>query len=361
MKNLEEQLKKLPRKKLRVKANFKIRIKIYILIAREKFKDLSKIKSSRVLVFNKSVSFSLIIIIVFTSTSMYAYASESVTLGHALYPIKKGIEEAEKGISITDDAKAKVYSKMSERRLDEAMELSEKKEGGVNLVKTINEAAGDMEKHITLIRDSNKILSEDFYDTKIKKLEAVAGNVGMEADEEVIDSVAIILDEIKGYKNKDNEKKEYSAEEVEVMIESVKESLDNEEYREESEKLFKRVEEKFNKAEEAMQEGENKKAEGLIKATEAILNNAKHFIKYEERSINEDERKDDDDKEKQEEVKGIKLKNEIKYNENGDGKESGDKEKKDISRREKGQTENEEQKDEDEQKDESKEDLEDAL
>lgn len=358
MKNLEEQLKKLPRQRLRFLANFKMRMKLYPLAVKEKFSQILYFPPSRALFLNKSVSVSLVVIIVFTSTSMYSYASDYVAVGHTLYPIKKGIEETEKAISITDSSKVKVYSKMSERRLDEAMKLSEKKEGGVNLVKTINEAVRDIEKHMILVKSSDKILNEDFYDAKIKKMETVAGNVGIEANEEVIDSVAIVLNEIRSYKTKNNEKKEYSLEEVEIMIEDVKEGLDNEEYKEESEKFFKRVEEKINKAEEALRDGENKKAEGLMKATEAILNNAKHFIKYEEKTINKNECEDCDDKdEKQEGVRGIKLKNESEYNEKRGEEKPEDKEEKDMSRNEKQEIKiKEERKEEYEEKDEPEED-----
>ena len=209
--NLIKQLNKLPKEKLKRRKDYSIRLNLYKLIIRNKTRELEKVFIPKQFKFVPAIAVILLIILV--SVPGYAYASSKVTQGHALYPIKKGIETIEISLAQSDIAKVKKYVKMAERRLDEAETLSGKDNSEENMVNTINEA---MENSFEADLELGNIFSEK----EIEKMEKVidkakaeqgillatiAQNVGVTASETVIDSVALALETTNAGKNNKEE------------------------------------------------------------------------------------------------------------------------------------------------------------
>jgi hypothetical protein len=61
-------------------------------------------------------------------TGVYAYESPDVVEGHALYPVKQGIEGIEGRLAFTSAQKARFHAKMMHRRLREAEHLVDRQE-----------------------------------------------------------------------------------------------------------------------------------------------------------------------------------------------------------------------------------------
>lgn len=68
----------------------------------------------------RMVAVPLTVVVVLAASGTYAYASDGVTAGHALYPVKRGIEEVEATLAPTALLKARVRLKQAERRVREA-------------------------------------------------------------------------------------------------------------------------------------------------------------------------------------------------------------------------------------------------
>lgn len=66
-----------------------------------------------------------LVLLVTTGTGVYAYASPGVGDGHALYPMKRGIEGIEKKFAASPEARVQFHMKMMDRRLDEVDKLDE--------------------------------------------------------------------------------------------------------------------------------------------------------------------------------------------------------------------------------------------
>jgi len=121
MDNLDKLLSALPKNKLRRRADFKIKFRLYRLIFLNKLEtafDFSALNKGWVLAFG--------VLLIFSTTSVYAYASDDVIPGNQLYPLKIAIEKIEQKIAVTPVAKIETYNKLSARRLQEAVVLSEK-------------------------------------------------------------------------------------------------------------------------------------------------------------------------------------------------------------------------------------------
>ena len=138
--------------------------------------------------------------------SGFAYASEEVTQGNILYPLKRFMENVEIGFPKSAAAKIKTYEKLADRRLDEAKVLS--KQNGPdtknNLVDTIKEAidlsgqASNLNFN-TQSENNAKIISQS-EDQQINKLDEVAKNIGLSGDDKIIDALTLAFDNIKNKK-----------------------------------------------------------------------------------------------------------------------------------------------------------------
>ncbi len=67
-----------------------------------------------------AVPLTVVVVLAASGTSAYAYANDGVTEGHALYPVKRGIEEVEATLAPTALLKAHVRLRQAERRVREA-------------------------------------------------------------------------------------------------------------------------------------------------------------------------------------------------------------------------------------------------
>jgi len=125
MENFEKYISDLPKAKLSVKADRKIKFRLYKLIALSKLEDIFSVFSLRSITFNRGVALAFgMLVVIFSATSFYAYASNAVIPGSSLYPIKIAIEKIEQKIAVSNTAKIANYEKISNRRLEEAVSLS---------------------------------------------------------------------------------------------------------------------------------------------------------------------------------------------------------------------------------------------
>jgi len=204
MDNLEKQLNKLPKAHLSKKGDLKIRLRLYFFLGSEK---LALIKRSMV-AHKVSVSSAALIIFILSLIIIvpsYAYANENVIPGHLLYPIKRGLENIELNMSDSPEEKAETYVKLADRRLAEAKVMGELNENKVEpkvLANTINEAVemdNKAKEEINLVKESKKASKvrsavDKAQEQQVKKLVDIAQTVSIEAEEEVLDSVAMALE-----------------------------------------------------------------------------------------------------------------------------------------------------------------------
>jgi hypothetical protein len=122
MDNLERQLKNLPRKRLSLRADMRIKSKLYILTWKKYYSGFALPNLSKLRLV--PITASILLVILATSIPAYAYSSPSVTKGTPLYPIKRVIENAQIAISSGPANKAKTYAIITQRRLDEARYIS---------------------------------------------------------------------------------------------------------------------------------------------------------------------------------------------------------------------------------------------
>lgn len=348
MYDLEKQLKKLPRVKLRFGANMKIQLKLRVLLWQRKFAQLSnilpiqKIRLVPVIV--------VIILCLFIILPSYAYASSSVTRGHILYPVKQAIEKVEINFSRSATAKVKTYEKLASRRLAEAEVLSQpeiEEEVNVALVETVNEAvrlgskAQETVKQIPSAVEAEEVQSVIVaaQDKQERALVRIAEQVGIDASETVLDSVALAfqmttksLQETKKWpaisssaadkvladeeatsteegmvqkpakssvlskpstpsfsKASSTESARQSFNQLKQDISVLKEDLTDNEFKpKDIQTLYNRLEEKVKKVEDAINNDKFDDAQGLMRTTKALTNNAKHFMKQQ----NNTEKKD---------------------------------------------------------------------
>ena len=163
MDNLEKILNNLPKPKLNFWAGLKIKTKIYFHLAWRHFNIFPGALTPKKLIFSRAFAALLIIFVIFSGTSLYAYSDNNVTIGHALYPIKRIMESAEQTISYTDSLKASTYQKFSQRRLEEALSLSAenlknsrsavKNRTSLDIQKNINEAVNNISSAINSAND----------------------------------------------------------------------------------------------------------------------------------------------------------------------------------------------------------------
>ena len=210
MNNLEQQLNKLPKGRLRPIANLKIRWRLYLLLWQKRLVNLS-------LVFVKvkllPVSAILVMVMIIVVVPTYAYASSNVTVGHFLYPIKQALEKAELAVAITPVAKVNTYTKMAERRLAEASQLSQHQINQTTnqaLIQTINQAVVLEEQAVKQTTDlaagekanQAQVNVTQANQTSLEKLGQITQSVGVEVDEPTLDSLASAVDNLRQLKSR---------------------------------------------------------------------------------------------------------------------------------------------------------------
>lgn len=209
MKNIEEQLKNLPKAKMPLTADLKIRIMIYRLQWR-KYAE----KQNIFRLFSRKMAYAFASVLLLASTvsvPAFAYASPGVVKGNPFYPLKILLEKAELAIPKSNEAEAKIYEKNVSRRLAEA-EILSKQTGGKTadyLVETVNQAQTDKEKASAIIsglgetKDAGLLKKIDQTEKQQEALiKQVAQNVGLEASDKVVNSVSLMISTISDKANK---------------------------------------------------------------------------------------------------------------------------------------------------------------
>lgn len=338
--NLEEQLNKLPKGRLRLKADLKIKSGLYILIWQKRLAFLLMPKYR--LVYGAAMAVFCLTIIV----PAYAYSSPAVNSSSWLYPVKQAIENLEIKMAAEPAAKVNVLEKLADRRLAEAENLSKKNAGETgHLIKsTINEAlnlnalADDelVKLPVASNTENYTAVKNNYKKNFTARLSNTAANVGIKADDELLDNISLALDRFSAQAknnagkaqekfsnyfpeasstnaqeainnekiekaddedivNKNNsrdnraigQKRNFTEKEAadelkntEQNISLLKTKINKKDYTpEEVDVLFDKLDKKIEKAEEALKTGDLQKTADLIESTESLTNNAEHFIK----------------------------------------------------------------------------------
>lgn len=372
--DIEKQLNNLPKAKLGRVASLKIKFKIYLAILKNKFTESTLMFKQRTR-FRQVITLAVLALFLLAATSTYAYASPTVARGGYLYPLKRGVEKIELGLAFSPLTKVKVYTKLAGRRIAEAEILSRREKAGgavgfnlvnralaqsesatassteSNLSLTIQDAIfylNQAEEAINQIKETTQLTEALNFVLKAqqdqtKALTIIAGTVGIDTNENVLDSVAVALDTVKEQQaealaklkkikesaeeeadhsrasltaaatsTEEENEEEYAAsstEEVEnadkaeeslgelkSRIEELKNNLMNNGVdKEDAAKLFNRLGDKLEKTQAAIDQGKLEQVRGLLRATEALTNNGKHFLKAKERD-NRDKDKSEPEK-----------------------------------------------------------------
>jgi len=210
MNNLEQQLNKLPKGRLRLIANIKIRWRLYLLFWQRRIASLSLALVRVKLLPATTILIALALVLIIPT---YAYASSNVTVGHFLYPVKQVIENIEIAVAISPVAKVNTYTKMAERRLAEASQLSQRQINQTTnqaLTKTVNQAVVLEEQAVNQTAsivsgekaNQAQAVVTQANDVTLEKLSQITQEVGMESDEPTLDSLASAVDNLRQLKSR---------------------------------------------------------------------------------------------------------------------------------------------------------------
>lgn len=340
--NIEEQLNKLPKGKLSRRTDFKLRIAFLKLKLQKQSANFNFSSAFRKM---SPAIIAMILLLSLVYLPYYAYASENVIRGNILYPIKQGIEKIELVLADTPAKKVAVMAKLAERRLAETEKLSEDESMAANdnLAATINEITNltteaAFEAKSKLNPDEKKEVDDKIFQIKerqLEKMEKIANKFGLKASDDLLDSLAVNIDDLKKDKQVKNNfsevlsivkiststrsheflprvgnksgsstvststaaaKRETAGSKIDEknisdswnnaneQISLLKERLlsDGISERDFSD-LFNKLDDRLTKAQAAINSGNFNQANGLIKSTEALSNNAKHFLRFSER------------------------------------------------------------------------------
>jgi hypothetical protein len=175
MDNLEKIFTSLPKSKLGVLADFKIRFKLYRLITLGYLKNIF-VFNFRHSLLSRGLIAAVVVFAIFSATAIFAYANNNIVPGDKIYPLKIAVEKLEQKITANKTAKIAVYEKMSVRRLKEAVNLSaenlssnsENKSNQEKVTENINKNINEVvDNHQSVVNSINNL---DNYD---KAVEAV--------------------------------------------------------------------------------------------------------------------------------------------------------------------------------------------
>lgn len=205
MKNLEKKLNSFKRCRLPLRADMRIRLALHARIWRKRF-------SQPGLLVRPVVLGLVLILMLAVFVPGYAYASGTVTAGHILYPIKKKIESVELALAAKPKEKAEKLEKFSERRIEEAEVIAQKKEvDAANLKKTIDEAVHLHKEALAKTASSapaaaqvqNGKKDENALSNKNEeRLKNIAHRVGIRASDELVDSISEAIENFRETKGK---------------------------------------------------------------------------------------------------------------------------------------------------------------
>lgn len=200
MNKLEKQMKNLPKARLSRRRNLRLRWLIY--------KEMIKQYRARPfgqweLVWQHLVPAGVIIVVLALIVVIpgYSYASDQVTHGHWLYPVKESIEKVELGLADSEEEKTKVYNKLLDRRLAEAKVISHSlgdKDGA--LAATVNAAASLSAAADKSEQQAKQEVAAEAREVRARQADAlidIAQSVGVNAPGPTMDSIALALDKMK--------------------------------------------------------------------------------------------------------------------------------------------------------------------
>lgn len=222
MDNLEELLTALPKNKISRTADLKIRFKLYRLIIQNRLNNFFDLFVWQLTPLKKIWALALVILLLFGTTSVYAYASSDVVPGSQLYPLKIAIEKIEQKITVDNSAKIVNLEKFSTRRLEEAVNLSEKNQKtnrvvaanvATNNENIKNNIAAEVSNHEAVVRHINNLSDS-------QETEAIISEAKKNDQKEIK-----YLDRIAEYAQSNND--------IEVLqrINDAKEKISHQEYR----------------------------------------------------------------------------------------------------------------------------------
>lgn len=160
MDNLEKILNNLPKNKLSRRADLKIKFRLYRLLVLDYLKNLFAF-NHKLSLLNKGLVAAMVLVLIFSATSIFAYASDSVVPGNIIYPLKKAVEKLEQNIAPSKTAKIAAYEKQSVRRLEEAVNLSQKNSSTTPVAKNIKTNVSDnIEKNISEVVNNQQAVLE---------------------------------------------------------------------------------------------------------------------------------------------------------------------------------------------------------
>lgn len=337
--NIEEQLNKLPKGKLSRQTDFKLHITFLKLKLQKQSVNFNFLSAFRKM---SPAIIAMILLLSLVYLPYYAYASENVIRGNILYPIKQGIEKIELVLADTPAKKVAVMAKLAERRLAETEKLSEDESMAANdnLAATINEITNltteaAFEAKSKLNPDEKKEVDDKIFQIKerqLEKMEKIANKFGLKASDDLLDSLAVNIDDLKKdkqvknnfsevlstvkiststrnlnfipqavnrlssssaststatakrggagskidqkiiFESWNNANKQINTLKVKLLDEGIGEKEFND--------LFIKLDDRLSKAQAAINYGNFNQANGLIKSTEALSNNAKHFLRF---------------------------------------------------------------------------------
>ncbi|MFA6417236.1 MAG: DUF5667 domain-containing protein [Patescibacteria group bacterium] len=193
MDNLEKILNNLPKNKLSRRADLKIKFQLYRLLVSAYLKRLF-IFNHELSFFNKGLVAAMVLVLIFSATSIFAYASDSVVPGNIIYPLKKAVEKLEQNIAPSKTAKIAAYEKQSVRRLEEAVNLSQKNSSTTPAAKNVKTNVSDnIEKNISEVVDNQQAVLESINKLGDYQKASAAAFQAKEADKaksEYLDKIA---------------------------------------------------------------------------------------------------------------------------------------------------------------------------
>ncbi|MFA6253036.1 MAG: DUF5667 domain-containing protein [Patescibacteria group bacterium] len=207
MEDLEKQLSRLPKSELSKTADFKIKFKIRLFIFTKNLQKFGQTFFHPHSLMTKVSLVALLVFVVLGSTVVYAVNNDNITPGHSFYPLKKTIENVEQQLSLTKTSQVDTLGKFSERRLKEALNLSQEDSKGHttdenavvsnNIKQTISEAVDNVDSAIKtsqkIVNTKNAKKAKESIKKKNKDIMQYLDNIGNIAqenqDEEVMDKI----------------------------------------------------------------------------------------------------------------------------------------------------------------------------
>lgn len=338
MSDIEQQLNNLPKGRLSRRADLAIRHKLISAGLKQGFFNFNFFSMP---VLRPVLAVAVILVLVFSGvTSVYAYGSDEVTRASVLYPLKRGLENIEARFATSPIAQIEFHNKIAERRIAEAQFLNQAATPGSidetppvvlkhenefndtlrdadNEIKEANEHAGEINDRAEL--DRSLALLSDAHLNGLDKIKALAAGVGIEADDQTTDNIAIVLDNIKSRQQKivraisqfdgdlkqaderegsdasssdavsgKRERASTTPEEATESLNQIKNEIENltselsqndRISQKQVEQLTERLNKKIEQAKSAIESGDLNKFNGLLRATEALTNNGRHFLR----------------------------------------------------------------------------------